>query len=111
MPVYTYKCKNCEQRFEVRQRFSDEPVKDCPHCHVNGDVRRVISQVGLVFKGSGFYVTDNRGNSPNGRANGGAKSKTSDDKSSDGKKSESSTSEKAVSDKKDSKSVSAGQSS
>ena len=68
MPVYTYKCNNCEHRFEVRQRFSDDPIKECPHCHVNGDVRRVSSPVGVVFKGSGFYVTDNRSNSPNGRS-------------------------------------------
>jgi putative FmdB family regulatory protein len=106
MPIYTYKCNNCEHRFEVRQHFSDDPVKECPHCHVNGDVRRVISQVGLVFKGSGFYVTDNRSKSANGRINGSATEKSSDDK-----KEKTSKSDKVKGDKSDSKAISAGQSS
>ena len=64
MPIYAYKCKNCEHRFEVRQRFSDDTLTECPVC--SGNIRRVISPVGVVFKGSGFYVTDNR----NGKSNG-----------------------------------------
>ena len=106
MPVYTYKCNNCEHRFEVRQRFSDDPVKKCPHCHVNGDVRRIISQVGLVFKGSGFYVTDNRNSSSNGRVNGSASGKGSDNK-----KSKTSKSDKVATGKSEAKAVSAGRSS
>lgn len=59
MPLYTYKCNDCNHEFEARQRMSDTPLTDCPVCE--GEVRRVVNSVGVVFKGSGFYVTDNRG--------------------------------------------------
>ena len=58
MPIYEYECEKCRRRFELFQHFSDEPVKTCPEC--DGSVRRVIQPVGIIFKGSGFYVTDNR---------------------------------------------------
>lgn len=58
MPTYTYRCNECEHEFDVRQRFSDDPLTECPSCE--GEVRRVVNSVGIVFKGSGFYVTDNR---------------------------------------------------
>ena len=61
MPVYEYECDNCSLRFERIQRFSDDPVRFCPDC--GGAVHRVIQPVGVIFKGSGFYVTDNRGKS------------------------------------------------
>lgn len=61
MPTYTYRCNACGNQFEVRQRISEPPVSECPVC--GGAPRRVVSQVGIVFKGSGFYVTDNRGSS------------------------------------------------
>jgi len=57
MPTYEYECKTCSHRFEVFQSMSDEPVKKCPEC--GEQVRRLISGgVGVIFKGSGFYVTD-----------------------------------------------------
>jgi putative FmdB family regulatory protein len=59
MPVYTYECENCGERFEAKQKFSDEPLTVCPTCE--GPVHRVIQPVRVVFKGSGFYVTDSRG--------------------------------------------------
>jgi putative FmdB family regulatory protein len=59
MPIYAYECKECGVRFERRQSFSDEPVKICPEC--GGEVHRLIQPAGIIFKGSGFYVTDNRG--------------------------------------------------
>ncbi len=59
MPVYTYECENCGERFEARQSFNDEPLTVCPTCE--GKIYRVIQPVGIVFKGSGFYVTDSRG--------------------------------------------------
>src|SRR5689334_23977714 len=59
MPVYTYECENCGQRFDAKQSFSDEPLTICPTCE--GSIHRVIQPVGVVFKGSGFYVTDSRG--------------------------------------------------
>lgn len=61
MPTYAYKCEECGISFERLQRFSDEPLKSCPEC--SGAVHRVICPVGIVFKGSGFYVTDNRNKS------------------------------------------------
>ena len=61
MPLYQYRCNNCGHQFSERQRFSDDPLSDCPVC--DGDVQRVINNVGIVFKGSGFYVTDNRNGS------------------------------------------------
>jgi len=58
MPIYTYRCKECDHEFEVRQRMTDDPLTECPVCH--GEIRRVVNSVGVVFKGKGFYVTDNR---------------------------------------------------
>ena len=58
MPIYEYECSNCGLRFEQHQHISDDPVKVCPECA--GEVRRVFHPVGVIFKGSGFYVTDNR---------------------------------------------------
>lgn len=66
MPTYSYKCTNCGHRFDKEQRITESPLQECPVCA--GHVRRVISQVGVVFKGTGFYVTDNRhGVSTNGK--------------------------------------------
>lgn len=61
MPLYEYECKDCGVRFERRQHMEDEPVKVCPEC--TGEVHRLIQPVGIIFKGSGFYVTDNRAKS------------------------------------------------
>ena len=58
VPIYEYQCDTCGLRFERRQRMSDEPLKDCPEC--DGHVHRVIQPVGVIFKGSGFYITDSR---------------------------------------------------
>ena len=58
MPTYQYRCADCSHDFEVVQKFSDSALTDCPRCP--GTVRKVFSAVGVVFKGSGFYATDNR---------------------------------------------------
>jgi putative FmdB family regulatory protein len=58
MPIYIYECKDCCFRFERFQRMADDPLTDCPQC--GGHVRRIIQPVGIIFRGSGFYVTDNR---------------------------------------------------
>ena len=58
MPTYSYRCSACGHQFEAMQRFSDDPLTDCPSC--GGRVRRVIHPVGVVFKGSGWYITDSR---------------------------------------------------
>ncbi len=61
MPIYEYECENCGVRFERTQHMIDEPLTICPEC--NGHVHRVFQPVGIIFKGSGFYVTDNRAKS------------------------------------------------
>lgn len=58
MPTYLYECDSCGVRFERTQRMSEEPLTDCPEC--DGHVHRVIQPVGVIFRGSGFYITDNR---------------------------------------------------
>jgi putative FmdB family regulatory protein len=64
MPTYTYQCRSCGNRFDARQSFSDDPLTECAVCGAQGSVFRVIQPAGIVFKGSGWYVTDNRGNNP-----------------------------------------------
>jgi putative FmdB family regulatory protein len=64
MPVYEYECEQCGVRFERLQRMSDAALTDCPEC--GGHIHRVMQPVGVIFKGSGFYVTDNRGRSSTG---------------------------------------------
>jgi putative FmdB family regulatory protein len=58
MPIYVYECDTCGVRFERRQSIAAPPLGVCPECE--GHVRRLIQPVGIVFKGSGFYVTDSR---------------------------------------------------
>ncbi len=61
MPTYEYECTACRNRFERRQKISEEPVKTCPEC--GGVTRRVLHPVGIIFKGSGWYITDSRSSS------------------------------------------------
>jgi putative FmdB family regulatory protein len=79
MPIYEYECTNCGLRFERHQHVSDDPVKVCPECA--GEARRVFHAVGVIFKGSGFYVTDNRRTSSGGSSR---KEKPSDSASTNG---------------------------
>mgnify|MGYP002401079341 FL=1 len=58
MPTYVYACDTCGAQFEQFQSFKDEPLRTCPSCA--GAVRRVFQPVGIVFKGSGWYITDSR---------------------------------------------------
>ena len=91
MPTYVYRCTNCEHEFETRQRMMDDPLTECPEC--GGKIRRVVNSVGVVFKGQGFYVTDNRGkkaqppSSPSSKKDdgGGDNSSTSSDSKNSGK--------------------------
>jgi putative FmdB family regulatory protein len=73
MAVYTYKC-DAGHTFELRQRIGDEPIRQCTICQAG--VRRVVSPVGIVFKGSGFYVTDNRNGKANSASTSSAKAKS-----------------------------------
>ena len=94
MPTYQYACTACDERLEVVQRFTDDPLTECPRCA--GRLRKVFSPVGVVFKGSGFYRTDSRA-AANG--SGSAKSATgsADSGSTDGSaKSDSATAAKST---------------
>lgn len=59
MPTYQYVCDACQTEFERVQRFSDDPIRDCPSCGAP-KARRRISAAGIVFKGSGWYVHDSK---------------------------------------------------
>jgi putative FmdB family regulatory protein len=60
MPTYEYKCRACDHRFEAFQSMKEDPIEKCPKCG-NYSVERLISAGGgLIFKGSGFYITDYR---------------------------------------------------
>ena len=56
MPTYQYACNTCAHEFEAIQSFSDDSLTHCPQCQ--GEIRKVYTAVGVVFKGSGFYKTD-----------------------------------------------------
>lgn len=59
MPTYEYACKSCGKHLEVHQSFTDDALTTCPSCE--GPLRKVFANIGIAFKGSGFYSTDNRG--------------------------------------------------
>jgi putative FmdB family regulatory protein len=61
MPTYEYACTECSEPFEVVQSIHDPALSECPAC--GGRLRKVFGNVGVVFKGSGFYRTDSRGKS------------------------------------------------
>ena len=56
LPLYEYECSVCQHRFELLQKFSDEPASSCVRC--GGPVARLISRSSIQFKGTGWYVTD-----------------------------------------------------
>jgi putative FmdB family regulatory protein len=58
MPTYEYACKSCGEHLEVVQSFSDDALTTCPRCE--GPLRKVFGNIGITFKGSGFYKTDSR---------------------------------------------------
>jgi putative FmdB family regulatory protein len=57
MPIYCYKCFDCNHYEEIIQKFNDESLSICPECG-GGQFKRIIKNVGVIFKGSGFHVTD-----------------------------------------------------
>jgi len=85
MPTYEYRCKKCGHEFEAFQSMMEKPLKKCPNC--GGTVKRLISSgAGLIFKGSGFYITDYKNkekhfspSTKNGKVNPSVKSKKTDD--------------------------------
>jgi putative FmdB family regulatory protein len=89
VPTYQYACNACGEGLEVVQKFTDDALTECPTCE--GDLRKVFSAVGIVFKGSGFYRNDSRGS---GKSTTPVTTTASSDKSADKseKKAESSSS-------------------
>ena len=84
MPTYQYACTACDHRFEAVQSFTDSSLTECPAC--SGNLRKVFSSVGIVFKGSGFYRTDSRsgGGGVAAKSDSGSSSNGSKDSSSSG---------------------------
>lgn len=85
MPVYEYECKNCGQRFDKIQPVTADTLTECVLCG-KGPIRRVLQPVGVIFKGSGWYSTDNRSSSKGGSSSsssgaGGAEAKSSGEES------------------------------
>ena len=93
MPTYSYLCDSCGHDFEAVQRFADDALTECPEC--GSRIRRVIQPVGVVFKGSGWYINDSRPKSSGesgeseAKSDSGAKPAKSTEKSEKSEKSES----------------------
>lgn len=96
MPVYTYRCSSCGSQFEQHQSFDDAPLKTCPKCKKKA-LKKVITPTKIIFKGSGFYATDNKSAS-GGNSSAGSKSRSDDNGQAHGE--EKKAGEKASSDVK-----------
>jgi len=68
MPTYEYLCRHCGHKFEAFQSMTAQPLKKCPKCARRAVERLISAGAGLIFKGSGFYVTDYRRSSKAGAA-------------------------------------------
>ena len=97
MPTYEYRCKACGEHLEIVQSFKDDALTDCPACGAAGELRKVFGNIGIAFKGSGFYKTDARGSSGK-KSESKETATTSESKSSESKSSESKSSESKSSD-------------
>ena len=89
MPTYQYACTECDHAFEQFQSFSEDSLTVCPRCE--GRLRKVFNAVGVVFKGSGFYRTDNRSDSTSSSASSTTSSPAATTSSSDSGSSSSTT--------------------
>ncbi len=78
MPIYEYECKKCSYRFELRKGFNESTEANCPRCQ--SEAQRIFSPLPIIFKGSGFYVTDNaqKGNKEPGNKRDGDKPASTD---------------------------------
>lgn len=99
MPTYSYHCDTGDHDFDIVQRFADDALTVCPDC--GGSVRRVIQPVGVVFKGSGWYINDSRKSASSESGSSGSSGKSSDKSESTGEKSsgDKSSAEKSSSEK------------
>lgn len=61
MPTYEYECRECGHRMETFQSMSEDPLKLCPECGKEGLYRLIGGGMGVIFKGSGFYINDSKG--------------------------------------------------
>jgi putative FmdB family regulatory protein len=68
LPTYEYVCRSCDAHLEVVQRFDDASLTECPSC--GGALRKAFGNIGIVFKGSGFYKNDSRSVAKSGNGNG-----------------------------------------
>ena len=90
MPTYEYRCKDCGEHLEVVQSFTDEALTTCPNCR--GALRKVFGNIGISFKGSGFYKTDSRSGSSASKPAASSDSSSSSSSSSDSSSTTSSSS-------------------
>lgn len=74
MPIYEYRCCSCDHKFELRRKFGEDSGAPCPNC--SGEGKRVFSAVPIIFKGSGFYVTDSRAKNSAAESGNGAATET-----------------------------------
>jgi putative FmdB family regulatory protein len=97
MPTYDYECRSCHHIFEAFQSIKEEPLKKCPKC--GKGVRRLFGGgMGIIFKGSGFYTTDNKRSSAlSGSGNGSSRSETKSEPKSEPKSEAKPSSEKSES--------------
>jgi len=104
MPTYEYRCPQCGTDFEKFQKMSDPPLAACPSCGAEAE-RRISGGAGLVFKGSGFYITDYRGDGYKkaAQAEGGGSPPSESSSSGSGGKSETKKTESAPAPKAESK--------
>ena len=112
MPLYVYRCANCDAEVGKRQGFADPPLTVCEDC--GGSLRRVLHPVGVIFKGSGFYSTDYRNGAsskkPAGEATEADSSSKAGSESGTAAKADSSTSKAEGGDKKTPTATTAGKS-
>lgn len=92
MPTYEYVCKSCDEHLEVVQSFKDASLTECPACQ--GQLRKVFGNIGITFKGSGFYKNDSRSPSKTGSS---STSSSSDSSTKDTSSSSSSSKDGAAS--------------
>ncbi len=97
MPTYQYRCKDCGHDLEVVQAFTDDALTECPECQ--GTLKKVYGNVGISFKGSGFYKNDARKSSSSSKSSTSTSSDSSSTSSSDSS-SDSSTKSDTTSEKK-----------
>jgi putative FmdB family regulatory protein len=95
VPTYSYACTECSNRFDAVQAFSDAALTTCPEC--NGRLRKLFGNVGVVFKGSGFYRNDSRESTKTSAKSSSNGSAASSDSTSSSESTSSSSSEKSSS--------------